>query len=405
MILVSPLESERPGFFPDFNLPFRLVLCRNVIVRKTVQSRKLENPQRGKPRLIREEGFSGEMVRRNRRRKRSGPGAAGTLLVLVLVVLAGAGIAAWLALIPFGPSSETFVEIAPGSSTAGFARDLETAGVIRSQYAFDVLRWIRKGKLKAGEYRFDHPAPLNEVYDRIARGDVYTVAVTIPEGASIFEIASRLEQAGIGTRQEFLDQQARQTGLIADLDPAAKSLEGFLFPDTYHFQRKATTAQIAAVMVRRFRVAAAQIGLKENVQSLVTMASLVERETAVDAERPLVASVFTNRLARNMPLMTDPSIIYGLELKNEWRGSIYESDLKRDTPYNTYLRPGLPPGPIANPGIPSLRAAMNPAHTDFLYFVAAGANPQGKSLFSTTLEQHSRDVSTFRHAMKKAGGR
>jgi UPF0755 protein len=163
-------------------------------------------------------------------------------------------------------------------------------------------------------------------------------------------------------------------------------------------------------MVRRFRAIAAQLGLtqpgmKGNLHDLVTMASLVERETAVDEERPLVASVFQNRLAKKMPLMTDPSLIYGLELEGRWRGTIYASDLKHDTPYNTYLHAGLPPGPIANPGMKSLRAAMEPAHSDFLYFVAAGANPQGQSIFSRTLDDQNKAVAGYRHAVKKAGGR
>jgi len=144
--------------------------------------------------------------------------------------------------------------------------------------------------------------------------------------------------------------------------------------------------------------------LKDNVHSVVTMASLVERETAVDSERPLVASVFVNRLAKDMPLMTDPAVIYGLELNNRWRGSIYQSDLKFDTPYNTYLHPGLPPGPIANPGVKSLRAAMEPAQSDYLYFVAAGADPQGHSRFSTTLEEQNKNVADYRSATQKAGG-
>ena len=298
-----------------------------------------------------------------------------------------------------------YIDIAPGSSTTRIAQQLESAGVIRSQFAFDLWRWVRRGKLKAGEYRFDHPAPLTDVYDRIARGDVYTVAVTVPEGASIFEVAARLEQAGIVTRNEFLDQQPRLAELVADIDPQAKTLEGYLFPDTYRFPRKTTPAQIAAAMVRRFRVEAAGIGLKENVHQVVTLASLVERESALNSERPLIASVFENRLAKHMPLMTDPSVIYGLEVQNEWRGKIYQSDLTRDTPYNTYLHAGLPPGPVANPGLPSLRAAMDPAQSSYLYFVAAGANPQGKSLFSTTLEEHSRNVSGYRNAVKKAARR
>jgi UPF0755 protein len=338
-------------------------------------------------------------------RKKRGLGAVGTFLILLLVTLIAAGAGAWLILIPYGPSAETFVEVVPGSTSTRIAQQLESVGVVRSQYAFDLLRWVRRGKLKAGEYRFDHPAPLIEVYDRIARGDVFTVAVTVPEGASIFEVATRLEQAGIGTRREFLDAQFRLAELVADLDPAAKTLEGYLFPDTYRFQRKATPLQIATAMVKRFRVVAAEIGLRENVHDMVTLASLVERETAVEAERPLVASVFENRLAKHMPLMTDPSVIYGLQLQSLWRGEIHASDLKRDTPYNTYLHPGLPPGPVANPGLPSLQAAVNPAHTSYLYFVAAGANPQGRSLFASTIEEHNQNVSGYRHAMKKAGGR
>jgi UPF0755 protein len=145
--------------------------------------------------------------------------------------------------------------------------------------------------------------------------------------------------------------------------------------------------------------------LKRDLHTVVTLASLVERETAVDSERPLVASVLENRLAASMPLMTDPAVIYGLQLENHWRGTIYQSDLARDTAYNTYLHKGLPAGPIANPGARSLRAAMDPAKTDYLYFVAAGANPQGHSLFSRSLEEQNHNVAGYRNAVKKAGGR
>lgn len=344
-----------------------------------------------------------------RRRRKSGrkksSGVGGFLLGLILLVLAAGGAAAWLVLTPYGPQTETLVNVTPGSSVMAIGRKLETAGVVRSRYAFDVLRWMRRGRLQAGVYEFDHPAPVTEVYARIARGDVVTVSVTVPEGANIFDIAARVAQAGLGTRQEFMDAAASQTGLIADLDPGAKSLEGYLFPDTYRFPPTATAVQMVTAMVKRFRVAAGQLGLKENVREVVTMASLVERETAVDAERPLVASVFENRLARGMPLNTDPSVIYGLELEGKWRGTIYASDLTRDTPYNTYLHAGLPPGPVANPGIPSLRAAMDPPKTNYLYFVAAGTDAQGHSLFAETLEEHNRNVAEYRHAQKKAGER
>jgi UPF0755 protein len=345
------------------------------------------------------------MARRTGNRKKKGSGAAGTLLVLFLVLVAAAAAAAWVMFTPFGPDAETFVEIAPGTSATRIAVELESAGIVRTRYAFDLVRSWKRGTLRAGEYRFDHAADVLEVYARIQRGDVYTKTVVVPEGANIFDIGARLQQAGFGTQQEFLKQAAQQTALIADIDPAAKSLEGYLFPDTYHFPRKATPNQIAAAMVRRFRQAAAQIGLKGNVHEVVTLASLIERETAVDQERPLVASVFDNRLAKKMPLMTDPSVIYGLELEKLWRGTIYQSDLKRDTPYNTYKHAGLPPGPVANPGLPSLRAAMHPAQTDYLYFVAADENPQGHSLFAATLAEHNRNVAGYRHALKKAGTR
>ena len=347
------------------------------------------------------------MARRRRKtRKSKGWGAAGTLLTVFLVMLFGAAAgASWLIFVPFGPASETFVELTPGSSSARMGEQLEAAGVVRSRYAFDLMRLLKRGTIRAGEYRFDHPAPLAEVYARLIRGDVYTRTVIIPEGESIFEIAVRLEQAGLGDRQNFVEAATREAGLVTDLDPGAKSLEGYLFPDTYRFARKASPAQILGTMVRRFRTMAGQIGLKGNVHRVVTLASLVERETGQGAERPLVASVFENRLTKKMPLMTDPAVIYGLELEGRWRGAIYKSDLKLDTPYNTYLHPGLPPGPVANPGLRSLRAAMAPATTNYLYFVAAGANPQGRSLFAATLDEHNRNVADYRHAVKKAGGR
>jgi UPF0755 protein len=360
------------------------------------------------------------MARRGRTyRRKKGSGAAGAVFGLFLLALIVAAGAAWFVFLPAGPSSETFVEIAPGSSSTQIGIELERAGIVRSRYAFDLVRIWKRGVLKAGEYRFDHPVPVTEVYGRIARGDVFTLAVTVPEGATRFEIAARLEQAGLVKREAFLavtgNGAGGDTALIADLDPQARSLEGYLFPDTYRFPRKANAGQIAGVMVRRFRTAAAGIGLMSagagsvgagsahDVHDVVTLASLVERETAVNAERPLVASVLSNRLAKKMPLMTDPAVIYGLQVEGKWRGSIYQSDLTYDTPYNTYRHAGLPPGPIANAGLPSLKAAMQPAATDYLYFVAAGADPQGKSRFAATLDEHNKNVASYRLAVKQAG--
>jgi UPF0755 protein len=348
-------------------------------------------------------------ARRKKFGKKRGKAAGLLLLALLFGIAALVGGGFWLTETPYGPDVETYVDIKPGSSSAQMAQTLSRAGIVRSSLAFRLARWLNphpQAKLKAGEYRFDHPATPLEVFERLERGDVYTVTVTIPEGSNIFDIAAILERAGFTTRTEFLNVASRDTGLIADLDPQAKTLEGYLFPDTYKFARKATAAQIAAQMVKRFHAEAAQAGLQSSdAHKIVTLASLIEKETAVESDRTLVASVFENRLAKKMPLMTDPSIIYGLQVAGIWRGTIYASDLKRDTPYNTYMHAGLPPGPVSNPGLHSLEAALNPAHTKYLYFVAAGADAQGGSHFSATIQEHNHAVTDYRKAVKKAGGR
>jgi UPF0755 protein len=297
------------------------------------------------------------------------------------------------------------VEIAPGSSARQIARTLESQGIIRSRFAFDAWRLAKGGTLKAGEYRFDHPAKIAEVYDRLRRGDVFTVEVTIPEGSNIFDIAARIEAAQLGSKEAFERAAMRNRGLVAGLDPGAASLEGYLFPDTYHFGRRATPEQMLGAMVKRFRAAAASLGLEGNVHRVVTLASLIERETPIDKERPLVASVFENRLAKGMALATDPSVIYAAMLAGRYRGTIYQSDLNYDSPYNTYRSQGLPPGPICNPGMASLSAALHPAKTDYLYFVAASADPSGHSRFAATLEEHQKNVLAYRRAMHAAGAR
>jgi UPF0755 protein len=323
------------------------------------------------------------------------------LLLLTLIVI-GAGLVAWALLAPAGPRTETFVDILPGTSSAGIAEQLKQQGIIRSQYVFLGLRMFRGGVLKAGEYRFDHPLPMTAVWDKIRRGEVYTVALTIPEGSNIFDIATRVEADGLGSKAAFIAGAKEYVGLIRDIDPAAPSLEGYLFPDTYRFARHITPQEMMAVMVGRFRKQAQVIGLTGELHRTVTLASLVEKETPIDTERPLVASVFVNRLAKNMPLMTDPSVIYAALLEGRYRGTIYQSDLQAASPYNTYQHAGLPPGPICNPGLKSLEAAMHPAQTDYLYFVAAGANPSGQSRFSATLEEHAKDVEAYRRAVRQA---
>lgn len=325
---------------------------------------------------------------------------------LLLIALLCAAFAAYVFYAPAGPAAgtsddnATYIDIAPGSGTRTIAAQLEGAGVLRSRYAFELLRVVKGGKLIAGEYRFNHPADATEVYDRIVRGDIFFIPLTIPEGYNIFDIAQAVEAAHLGSRSDFLAAERSQTSLIADLSPHAASLEGYLFPDTYRFGRHSTPSEMLAAMVKRFRQVAAQQNLNgdgaEILPRTVTMASLVEKEVAQPSERPLVAGVFQNRLARNIPLATDPSVIYAALLENRYRGTIYASDLQSGSPYNTYRHAGLPPGPICNPGVAALKAAISPATTDYVYFVA---DAQGHSRFSATLQEHTQQVQDYRRAI------
>lgn len=320
--------------------------------------------------------------------------------LLLLLLIAGGVLAYWL-VVPAGPSVETFVDIPSGTGSQAMAAQLEQAGVIRSQYGFDLLRVVKGGRLRAGEYRFDHPVPMTEVYQRLVKGDVFTRTVVIPEGFNLFDVAAAMETAKLGTREQFLAAAKQHTELVAAWSPGAKSVEGFLFPDTYKFSPHATEEQMLRVMVKRFGVEAAKIGLAAgnvDVARTVTMASLVEREVSVDSERPMVAGVFVNRLKLGMPLQTDPAVVYAALLDGRWRGTIYRSDLDFDSPYNTYKNKGLPPGPICNPGMAALKAAMHPLETDNLYFVA---DASGHTRFSPTLAGHVANVEEYR----KAGGR
>jgi UPF0755 protein len=322
-------------------------------------------------------------------------------LVLVLV-LAFAIWFAWAALLPLQPAQTTFVLLRPGWTTRHIARDLQEQGVIRSSAAFLMVQYV-KGlhTLKAGEYKFDQPANALDVWSRLVKGDVYARTVVVPEGFNMYDIASAVEQAGLGPASDFLTAARSDIFLVRNLDPDAKSLEGYLFPDTYQFTRIDTAHDIAAAMVHRFRQEAQKIGLLGNadMHRIVTMASIVEKETADTKERPLVAGVYYNRMQRNMALAADPSVIYAALLAGRYRGTIYASDLQFDSPYNTYKFPGLPPGPIANPGVASLQAAMHPAHTEFLYFVS---DNNGHHRFARDLQQHARNVAAYRRSVAAA---
>jgi UPF0755 protein len=320
-------------------------------------------------------------------------------LIAIALVLG----AVWLAyglLLPAGPTQQQLVQLKPGSSAHHIAAELAGAGIIRSQYAFLLWHYMHGRKpLKAGEYAFDHRASTREVYDRIARGDIYFQTLTVPEGFNIFDIATAVEEAGLGKREDFLKIARTETALVRDLDPQAQSLEGYLFPDTYHFTRTQTLHDVAVTMVRRFRQAAKEMGLNQNVHDVVTMASIVEKETGAPEERPEVASVFYNRLQKNMVLATDPSVIYAALLNNRYSGVIHQSDLHFDSPYNTYRKAGLPPGPISNPGKASLEAALHPAQTDYLYFVS---DNQGHHRFARTDAEHASNVQAYRRAVQAA---
>jgi UPF0755 protein len=324
-----------------------------------------------------------------------------TLLKLLLVLIVV--IALWLAwglLLPVKPSEPKFVLLKPGWSTRHIANELEANRVIRSARALLLYHYGMKPRtLKAGEYKFDDRSSALTVHDRLVRGDVYVHTVTVPEGFNMFEIGEAVEAAGLGKQQEFVDQAKKQVSLIKDLDPDAKSLEGYLFPDTYGFTRTQTMEDMVAIMVRRFKQEARAMGLTSDVHRVVTLASIVEKETAAADERPVVAGVYLNRLKKGMALDADPSVIYAARLAGRYQGTIYQSDLQFDSPYNTYKYPGMPPGPIANAGRASLIAAMHPEKTDYLFFVS---DNNGHHRFARTMDEHSHNVALYRHAVAAA---
>jgi len=300
---------------------------------------------------------------------------------------------------PVSPGEAKFILLRPGWSSRHIAQALQRDGIIRSATAFLMVHYVKgQGSLKAGEYKFEDPANALQVRERVLRGDVFARTVVVPEGFNIYDIAAVVEQAGLGTAADFLAVAKNDLHLLRDIDPQAQSLEGYLFPDTYQFTRIDTAQDIAAAMVHRFRQAAQKIGLlgAPDIHRVVTMASIVEKETAAPGERPLVAGVYFNRLDKNMALGADPTVIYAALLAGRYRGTIYQSDLQFDSPYNTYKFPGLPPGPIANPGVASLQASMHPEQSEFLYFVS---DNNGHHRFSRSAEEHDRNVAAYRKAV------
>ncbi len=324
--------------------------------------------------------------------------------LFLTTVLLGAGAAA---LITYslgqpqgGPyTEERVVEIPKGTGTREIAALLADKGIISSSWQFLAARALRPSvRLQAGEYAFSKPTSVREIFDRLARGDVRLLELRIPEGSNLFDIAEAVEALGIGSKESFR-AAASDTAPIRDIDPEANTLEGYLFPSTYRLSKQSTVAQVCRMMTDQFRTVWKKLDVTGKPREVVTLASLVEKETARKEERPLVAAVYKNRLERGIKLDCDPTTIYAAMLQNRYRGKIYRSDLDSEHPYNTYRHAGLPPGPIANPGEASLRAALKPATSDDLYFVAKPDGSGGHN-FSQTLRDHTRAVAEYRRGKK-----
>jgi UPF0755 protein len=323
-------------------------------------------------------------------------------LGIAAALAVAAGVAAFLVVQrtaqPFRgyPAAEQLVEIPMGLGPAAIGRRLIDAGVVRDTLTYRVALWLNGNstRLQAGEYRFDRPMTAREVVDKLVRGEVDQVAITFPEGLTIAEMASIFEAEGFGPAASFA-AAARDVSLIAELDPAAPDLEGYLFPDTYKVSKRIDAGRLVRAMVERVkevltpdvRQAAAGRGL--SVRQLVTLASLVEKETGQPDERRIVAGVYANRLRIGMPLQCDPTVIYALQRRGEYNGNLRRDHLAIDSPYNTYRYAGLPPGPIAAPGQASVEAAAHPADVPFLYFVSRN---DGSHVFSRSLDEHNRNV-------------
>lgn len=295
--------------------------------------------------------------------------------------------------------AEQFVELPSGLGTRAIGDRLVASGVMRDQLTFRAALWVSGDarRLQAGEYRFDRAMTPLEVIDKIARGDVLVVNLAFPEGLTIVEMARVFESRGFGPRSAFIEAAKDPTPIRA-LDPVASDLEGYLFPDTYPLSRHADAAKLVRLMTARFEEAftpALQTAAKArglSVRQAVTLASLVEKETSRPDERPSVAAVYGNRLRIGMGLQCDPTVIYALSRAGRYTGNLRRADLLFDSPYNTYRYPGLPPGPIASPGLASLAAAVHPADVDFLYFVSRN---DGSHEFARTLNEHNRNVQQY----------
>lgn len=321
-------------------------------------------------------------------------------VALLVAVIAGVWITHRLNQPYRGFSEPVFIDFERGAGTQRMATELEQKGVVQSRWLFLAARALRRrATLQAGEYRFESPATPMEVFSRIARGDIYFQELLVPEGFNMFDIAEAVAKLGNIEPAEFL-AASRDPSSIRDLDPSAPSLEGYLFPNKYRAYRHTTARQLCRMMTDEFRLRWRELHTEASVHETVTLASMVEREAKLPEERPRVASVFSNRLRIGMKLDCDPTTVYAALLENRYKGTIHRSDLGSNSAWNTYQHAGLPPGPIANPGLSALRAALEPAHTSDLFFVAR-ADGSGGHTFSESLVKHEAAVAHYRRAISR----
>jgi UPF0755 protein len=339
-------------------------------------------------------------IRRNRKR---------LFIVLAVLIIAIIGFFSWIFYALHTPHSrsnpEATVIIPRGSGTGTIVDKLGDADIISSR--LPVLIWIKLGggkRLRAGEYKFQSPITPLQAIEKMERGEIVQYHVTIPEGYNRFDVANTLAKTGKADVATF-ERLTADPALIADLDPQARDLEGYLFPDTYTYTYETAPQDFIKLMTDRFksifnstwRQRAAEIG---SIHDVITMASIIEKEAKNPDERPVIASVFYNRIKKNMLLETDPTFIYAAILAGEYNGNVNDPrHRKRVSPYNTYLNPGLPPGPISSPGRKSIEAALYPSITDFYYFVATGID--GSHHFSKSIDEHNRAVAEYRRQMQQ----
>jgi UPF0755 protein len=332
------------------------------------------------------------------------------LTVLAVLLLAVAGVALYLQHewhTPGRAADGGIVEIPRGLRTREILGLLHEKKVIRNSYSALAFLFYSgaRHRLQAGEYLFDQPLTIPEVIAKLTSGTVVLHKLTVPEGFTTEAIAHKWQDDGFGSADDFMKAASGATDLVQRFDQSAVSVEGYLFPDTYSFRKHTTARQAIEAMVGGFQqvVGKLQQALPVdmwplNLHDTVVLASLVETEAAQPDERPLVASVYVNRLNRHILLQCDPTVIYALEQADEYHGTLTLADLRFKSPYNTYMEPGLPPGPIANPGYPSLLAAIQPATTNYLFFVRT---PESRHMFSENLTAHNRAVAAYRKLLKK----